>query len=1160
VSIHVALKHVTRYRYDRPVTLSPQVVRLRPAPHCRTKILSYSLKVEPAEHFVNWQQDPFANYLARLVFLEKTQEFTVTVDLVAEMAVYNAFDFFLEPQAQKFPFVYDEAQRAELAPYLMTEKAGPLLKKYMKGVSRRPVPTIDFLVALNQRIQKDVSYLIRMEPGVQTAEETLEKASGSCRDSGWLLVQVLRQLGLAARFASGYLIQLTPDEKALDGPSGTEVDFTDLHAWCEVYLPGAGWIGLDPTSGLFAGEGHIPLACTPQPSSAAPISGAVDKAEVEFEHEMAITRIWESPRVTQPYTDEQWQAALSIGEQVDRELAQGDVRLTMGGEPTFVSIDDRDAGEWNTEALGPTKRLRAQDLVHRLRKEYGLGGFLHFGQGKWYPGEQLPRWALSIHWRADGEPCWQDPSWFADEREGLQYTSDDARRFLGTLAHKLGVTANHVQPGYEDVFYYLWRERRLPVNVDPFDSRVDDEMERIRLRRIFEQGLSSVVGYVLPLRRAEGPELLDETLGPWITGPWFFRDERMYLFPGDSPMGYRLPLDSLPWVGETDFPYLIEQDPLAPRDALPSAAQLRMQSVIPPDAVNPAAADASTTAKSASSAPSSTASAASAASKSAASTSTRTPSRYESASWITRTALCVEARDPRRANGPKAEQQGEPSGVLYIFMPPLQKLEDYLELLAAIEATCVETGCKIVLEGYGPPRDPRLKVLQVTPDPGVIEVNIHPAHSFKELVHNTEFLYEAARLSRLSSEKFMIDGRHTGTGGGNHLVLGGATPADSPFLRRPDLLASLLTYWHNHPSLSYLFSGLFIGPTSQAPRVDEARNDQLRELEIALAEIERSKSVYGEQIPPWLVDRSLRNILVDVSGNTHRSEFCIDKLYSPDSSTGRLGLLELRAFEMPPHARMSVVQQLLLRALVSRFWREPYRAPLVRWGTALHDRFLLPTFVGMDLDDVIEDMRRAGYAFDSNWFAPHVEFRFPKVGELSASGVHITLRNALEPWHVMGEEGTAGGTVRHVDASLERIEVKVTGLIDPRHRVCVNGITLPLQPTGRAGEFVAGVRYKAWSLPSALHPSIGVHAPLTVDLVDTWMQRSLGGCQYHVAHPGGRNYVTLPVNAYEAESRRLSRFFAMGHTPGKIETAPPKPGWEFPFTLDLRNSGGSTVS
>jgi uncharacterized protein (DUF2126 family) len=1105
MSIHAALNHVTQYQYDRPVQLGPHVVRLRPAPHTRSKVISYSLKVEPAKHFVNWQQDPFGNHQARLVFPDKTTGFKVTVDLVVEMAVHNPFDFFLEPLAEKFPFSYEPLVAQELAPYLATEPATPLLEAYLRKIDRRERATVDFLVDVNQMLQRDIRYLIRMEPGVQAPEETLRNASGSCRDSGWLLVQLLRHCGLAARFVSGYLIQLTPDVKALDGPSGTSVDFTDLHAWCEVYLPGAGWIGLDPTSGLLAGEGHIPLACTPQPSGAAPIEGLVDEADVHFNHHMQVTRIHESPRVTKPYTDSQWTEVLALGEAVDRDLAAGDVRLTMGGEPTFVAVDDRDAPEWNTDALGPTKRLYATDLVQRLRREYGEGGFLHFGQGKWYPGEQLPRWALSIYWRADGQPCWRDASLFADEREEHRCTSEDAGRFIRSLTTRLGITDRFIQPGYEDVFYYLWRERRLPLNVDPFDARLDDELERERLRRVFAQKLDAVIGYALPLRASGESPAISGAI--WTTGPWSFRDERMYLVPGDSAMGYRLPLDSLPWVAQSDLPHLIAQDPFAPREALPASTTSFQPKPVGPEPVEGHA--------------------------SASTGSARTDS-------FVRTALCVEARDR----------------LLYVFMPPLERLEDYLQLLTAVEDTARELGVKIVLEGYPPPRDPRLKLLQVTPDPGVIEVNIHPAHDWKELVAHTEFLYDAAWQSRLSAEKFMTDGRHTGTGGGNHVVLGGATAADSPFLRKPELLASLLLFWHNHPSLSYLFSGLFIGPTSQAPRVDEARNDQLYELEIALAEIERSRHLHGEAMPPWLVDRALRNILIDVTGNTHRSEFCIDKLYSPDSPTGRLGLLELRAFEMPPHARMSIVQQLLLRALVARFWKQAYRAPLTRWGTQLHDRWLLPTFVWMDLRDVLAELREAGYAFRDEWFAPHFEFRFPRVGSVQSSGIELELRNALEPWHVMGEQGAIGGTVRYVDSSLERIEVRVTGLNDSRYAITVNGRALPLQPTGTAGEFVAGVRYKAWAPPSALHPSIGVHAPLVFDIVDTWMNRSVGGCQYHVAHPGGRNYATLPVNAYEAESRRLARFFRMGHTPGTLRvphaTVDVAASKEFPFTLDLR--------
>ncbi len=1203
MSIHAALNHVTHYSYDRLVNLGPQVIRLRPAPHCRSKIISYSLKVEPEVHFMNWQQDPFANYQARLVFPEKTKEFKVTVGLVVEMAVYNPFDFFLEPDAEEFPFTYEADLKQELMPYLLADPMTPLVSEYLKKVDYTKRRSVIFLVDLNQMVHKDVNYTIRMEPGVQTPEETLTKGSGSCRDSAWLLVQLLRNCGLAARFVSGYLIQLKPDVKSLDGPSGTEVDFTDLHAWCEVYLPGAGWVGLDATSGLLAGEGHIPLACTPQPSGAAPIEGGVDESEVEFAHLMEVTRLYESPRVTKPYTTEQWAEVMALGDKVDAELTAGDVRLTMGGEPTFVGVDDREAAEWNTEALGPTKRGFATSLVHKLRDEYGKGGFLHFGQGKWYPGEQLPRWALNIYWRADKQPVWSNPALFTDERDPTHYTSEDAGNFIRTLSAKLGLTDNYVTAAYEDTWYYLWRERRLPVNVDPFNSKLDDEMERSRLRRVFEQKLDTVIGYVLPVKPATGPRLT----GPeWTTGPWFFRDERMYLMPGDSPMGLRLPLDSLPWVSEGDYPYLIELDPTAPRGNLPAHANFAARYAPGMSAGTPYAAS-STGAAAADDIPTGSAGAGAssngktsngvrraadapylagpgAASEAArrlqqnrASTAAgtasanaqvaaqpepvdfaREPKRQESAHWITRTALCVEVRDPRRANGPKAEAVGTKSGVLYIFMPPLELLEDYLDLLAAIEATATELKVKIVLEGYPPPRDPRLKLLQVTPDPGVIEVNIHPVNNWKDLVRNTEFLYNAAFESRLSAEKFMTDGRHTGTGGGNHFVMGGATPSDSPFLRKPELLASLLLYWHNHPSLSYLFSGMFVGPTSQAPRVDEARNDQLYELEIAIEQIYKNREIHGQSMPPWLVDRTLRNILIDATGNTHRSEFSIDKMYSPDSSTGRLGLLELRAFEMPPHPHMSSVQQLLLRALVARFWKTPYKAPATRWGTELHDRFMLPTFIKMDFDDVMTEMNRAGYAFDASWFAPHYEFRFPLLGSVQSMGIEMTLRNALEPWHVMGEEGAPGGTARYVDSSLERVEVRVSGLNESRYVVTCNGQALAMQSTGTVGEFVAGVRYKAWNPPSSLHPSIGLHAPLTFDIVDTWMKTSLGGCQYHVTHPGGLSYESFPVNSFEAESRRHSRFIAMGHTPGEMVIPPATinvaASKEFPFTRDLRRS------
>ncbi len=1100
MSIHVALNHITHYRYDRKVNLGPQIVQLRPAPHSRTRILSYSLKVTPEKHFINWQQDPQSNYMARFVFPEPTDELRVEVDLVAEMAVFNPFDFFLEPHAQKLPFAYTDDERHELLPYLVCLPATPRFDAYFASIDITAKPTVDFLVALNQRVSEDIRYLIRLEPGVQTPEETLTLGSGSCRDSAWLLVQLLRRLGLAARFVSGYLIQLVADVKSLDGPSGTDQDFTDLHAWCEVYLPGAGWIGLDPTSGLFAGEGHIPLACSPEPSSAAPISGLVDECECEFEHSMQVTRIWEAPRVTKPYSESQWANILQLGHQIDADLQHLDVRLTMGGEPTFVSIDDPDGAEWNTDALGPTKRLLAGNLFHRLRRHYAPHGLAHFGQGKWYPGEQLPRWSLNCFWRKDGEPIWLDPDLYADESGGYGADARLAATFLHGVAARLGLDDRHIFPAYEDWLYYLWRERKLPLNVTPEDARLADPLERDRLRRVFEQQLGHVVGHVLPLARTPGGDA-------WQTGPWFLRGEHCRLLPGDSPLGYRLPLDSQPWVAEGDYPYVHGFDPSQPFPPLPADALIRQQLI--QQQLRHVAPATSSNAR------------------------WQPPLPGESATWITRTALSCEPRHGR----------------LYVFMPPLRQVEHYLELIAAVEATAQALGTPLVIEGYEPPLDPRLQHFRVTPDPGVIEVNIHPAASWDELQERTTFLYEAARLSRLSTEKFMVDGRHTGTGGGNHFVLGGATPNDSPFLRRPDLLKSLISYWHNHPSLSYLFSGLFIGPTSQAPRVDEARNDALYELEIAFKQFPPA----GSDCPPWLIDRLLRHLLVDVTGNTHRAEFCIDKLYSPDSSTGRLGLLEFRAFEMPPHAQMSLAQQLLLRALIARFWQHPYQPErLARWGTELHDRFLLPHFVKQDFDDVIEELRDFGYPLEHDWFAPHYEFRFPRAGDYHVKGMSLELRHALEPWHVMGEEGATVGTVRYVDSSLERLQVKVHGMAPDRYIVTCNGQPLPLQHTGQVGEFVAGVRYRAWQPASCLHPTIGVQAPLVFDIVDTWMNRSLGGCQYHVMHPGGRSYETLPVNAYEAESRRLGRFFRFGHSPGQREATRPVANLEHPFVLDLR--------
>ncbi|MFS3136778.1 DUF2126 domain-containing protein [Gluconacetobacter sacchari] len=1142
MTLHVALTHRTGYRYDRPVSLGPQTIRLRPAPHARTPIVSYALRIEPKPHFINWMQDPSGNYQARVVFPERVTRFEVTVDLVADMATINPFDFFLEPEAELWPFAYDPVLAGELAPYRACEEPGPLLAALLAGIDRTSRRTVDMLVALNQQVQRRIAYVVRMEPGVWTPEETLERGTGSCRDSAWLLVQVLRNLGFAARFVSGYLIQLVADQKPLTGPEGPAEDFTDLHAWAEVYLPGAGWVGLDATSGLLTGEGHIPLAATPEPASAAPISGLVGTCETEFDFTMAVTRVLETPRTTRPYTDAQWRAILDAGRAVDTVLEDGAVGLTMGGEPTFIAADDMDAAEWNIDALGPTKRAYAGRLLRRLAPLWSKGAAIQHVLGKHYPGEQLPRWALLCHWRRDGVPVWTDPSLLASDDDSDDATEQDAAAFCRALAERLRVDPALVNPAYEDIHYYLWREHRLPANVIVEDAKLRDPLERERLARVYGHGLNVPVGSVLPLRA-----VVRDGVRRWQSGRWFFRGDLMFLVPGDAPVGFRLPLQSLLWASEEAIDHDMERDPFAPLPSLPPHPALARRAGPSPGGTDPGWADrrvpmpvpVSPGADGAGELPALSdlpalppypgGGAGRIGLERAIADRLVAVGREEPE--LVRTALAVEAR----------------GGILHVFMPPLYAAEDWLDLCAAVEDTARAFGRKVVLEGYQPPRDPRLLNFSITPDPGVIEVNIHPAASWDEHVGRSEQLYDEARAVGLIAEKFMLDGRHVGTGGGNHVVMGAARAADSPFLRRPDLLKSLVGFWHNHPSLSYLFSGLFIGPSSQHPRVDEARDDSVAELEIAFSQVRPDRPT-----PPWLTDRLFRNLLADITGNTHRTEFCIDKLYAPESATGRLGLVEYRAFEMPPHHRMAAAQMLLMRAAVAAFWTQPYERRLVRWGTRLHDDFMLPHYVGQDFTDAVAELRALGAPLEADWFAPHMAFRFPEIGSVPLLGMTLDLRHALEPWHTLAEEPAAGGTMRYVDSSAERVQARVTGWVDERYILACNGVGVPLTRTERQGEYVGGVRFKAWNPPSALHPTVGVQTPLVFDVYDTWTGRSIGGLTYHVAHPGGRNYETRPVNANEAEARRRIRFFPFGHTVG--EMAPPvvRRSLEQPRTLDLR--------
>ncbi len=1104
----VVVTHSTVYEYEREVRLSSQVIRLRPAPHVRTAIEAYSLDISPDDHFINELQDPYGNYETRVFIPRPTRLFSITVEIILTLIPINPFDFFIEEYARKYPFSYDPSVQDDLACFKQCSEFGPHLIGYVEELRADSLPTIDYLVQINKKVFDDIKYTVRYEPGIYSSDETLERREGSCRDSSWLLVQVFRHLGFAARFVSGYLVQLAPDEVLQEDKEKNFVDFTDLHAWVEVYIPGAGWLGLDPTSGLFAGEGHIPLACTPSPQSAAPISGATEKTSCQFNYKNSVRRLASTNKASKPYTDLQWTFIEETASSIEKKLVSNGIQLTCGGEPTFVSANDFYSAQWNTEALGGQKKSMAVSLLLKLWNKIGAGGFIFHGQGKWYPGEPLPRWALSIFWRKDGINIWHHPTLLGNELEMYHKSGEDAQRFLQSLCQKLQLDISHIHQAYEDIVYYSWIEANQPIHAHPEEVDYEVSAERESLRKKLEVGIGKPVGYVLPLH-------WDEQFRKWTSCNWEFTRGYLSLVPGDSPIGYRLPLASLSHqegrVVEPPMPLSVydqlHNSPVALSDYPNKQEEQYKQGL----------------------------------------------SQHGGPDQLIKTALCIQQREGR----------------IYIFMPPLAAYDQYVFLLNAIEAVSIENRCPVLLEGYEPPRDNRVHKLSITPDPGVIEVNIHPSADWKELAHNINLLYEQARETGLTAEKYLLDGRSCGTGGGNHITLGGPYPWTSPFLRRPDLLASVITFWQHHPSLSYLFSGLFIGPTSQAPRADEARNDILYELEIAMSNIKS-----GEHAQPWLVDRLFRHVLVDVTGNTHRAEICIDKLYSPDSDMGRLGLVELRAFEMPPHPRLMLAQFLLVRGLIACFWEQPYRHALVRWGTAVHDRYMLPYYILEDFKNILAYLHQCDLRFDLEWYMPFYEYRFPKLGELMVGDIHIELRNALEPWYVLGEEQTLGGTTRYVDSSVERLQIKVNGLIGERYVLACMGRRMPLTPTGVHGQYVAGVRFKAWQPPSALHPTIGVYSRLVFDVIDTWNGRAVGGCTYHVSHPGGRSYETNPINALEAEARRHTRFWGYGHTPGPVPlpgkwtgkgrvlpegsgmgpaTIPPEElSREFPLTLDLR--------
>ncbi len=1062
MGLQVLLHHRTAYRYSRQVALGPQTIQLRPTPHCRTPILSYTLAIEPADHTLRWQLDLYSNYAARVLFPAKTSELAVDVKLVADLSPLNPFDFVVEPSAAQWPFSYPQELSRDLEPYKSGGPASPRLRAFVAGISKQRRGTVDLLVEINQQVRNSVRYITRMEHGTRTADETLSCGDGSCRDSAWLLIEVLRELGFAARFVSGYLIQLVNAE-----PDSPKQDSVDLHAWCEVFLPGAGWIGLDSTSGMLTAEGHIPLVCTPTASQAAPIAGTVEPAEVKFSHTMSVARLNEAAQVSRPFTEEVWREVRETAHIVDGVLQAQNVRLTMGGEPTFVGLDEPDSLQWSLEALGSLKRTRGLSLIRDLRRRTAPGGLLHFGQGKWYPGEVLPRWAFHCISRKDGVAVWENVNLIAPDMTNGSATPVDALRFMQALTHRLQVGAENILPAF-----------------NPASSQ--DEVS------------ATPVGYVLPLRRRQ-----ISGSPAWSSQLWFDRPERLVLTYGDSPIGYRISVESMPFVAPDVLDYragaeTYPGEPVGQRVPLSQQPARRPELFVTtpsPDPLPPLSADAAT------------------------------------ATELVRPSLCVETRDGR----------------LHVFLPYIPVLADYLDLVAGVEDTCSYTGYAVWIEGYTPPFDPRIVNFGLTPDPGVLEANLPPAATWDELEATNEILSEEAERNRLTPSKLGYDGSHLSTGGGSHIVLGGSTVPDSPVLRRSDLLRSMVAFWQNHPSLSYLFSGMYVGPTSQYPRVDEARTDALYELEVAFSQLP------PKNCPPNILDGLFRNLLVDTTGNTHRAEFCIDKMYPPEGQGLRAGLLELRAFEMAPHVRMNLLQMLLVRTLVSILWREPFTGGLTRWGAALHDRFMLPYFVQQDFAEVLAFANRAGIPLQQAWFAPQQEFRFPRIGSVTVDGVELELRQALEPWNVLAEETTGSGTGRSVDSSLERMQVKLSGVTTPgRYVVSCNGRQVPLTSTAVPGDFVAGIRFRARMLSAALHPTVPVHTPLTFDLLDTWADRTIARCTYFAGPPDGAVHTTKPTSAEEARRRRLERFVVQSVPTGKTPVPPEEQNPLFPMTLDMR--------
>jgi len=1026
MTVRIALRHRITQRFSRPVQLSTHWLRLRPAPTVQHRVSAYSLNIDAEPHFINWVRDPFENNLARLDLPEPVPRLGFDLELLAELEAVNPFDFLVEPAASNYPFDYDPQLRKELGPYLAMPRCGPRLAGLIGALDREGAYIVAFLTRTNQQIHESLAPLPWGRPGPVDPEAVLARGAATSWEIAWLGTLALRSLGLAARFVSGYRVSLGAERQA------------SLYAWTEVYLPGAGWIGLDPAGGLFVDEGYLPLAAAPDPLRALPVVGYREACGEEIEEDFEV-RVLAGDAPRWPLVASQWHDVQAVGSKIDADLEAADLELTTQPGLAFVSAEAPELDEWNSAALGPDKRRVAENLLLRLRERLGPGGVLQVGQGELFGGESLPRWRLGCWARADGIPVCRDAGRIGWGQGQRAPSLADAEQFGQRLARALGLAPEWLVPALEDGLYRCW-QGSVPKESTADAAELGDPERRRALAEHLSRDAAEPRGYVLPLR-------WDAVAGGWTSGVWRMRRGAVYLMPGDSPMGYRLPLESLPLATQrqTDPERCQFEEPQLLPD-VHAEVSARLSRLEPGDGPAP----------------------------------DLDPWDREPAP---RTAVCVEIRDGR----------------LHCFLPPLSHLEYYLDLVAAIEATAESLDLQPMLEGYEPPEDHRLLRLLLEPDAGVLRVRLPAAGDSRELDAIVRTAFEEAARCGLRAERVTPDGGRFPPGVGAPLVLGGPRPAHSPFLRRPEILRSLIACWQRHPSLSYLFAGRGIGASGNAPRVDEGRDEALYELAIALERLPP-----GEVAEPWLADRVLRHLLSDPAGDMRRAEIRVDELYDPARASRRLGRVTLGSFEMAPAAELVTLQALLVRGLVARFARCPERVAPRDWGDRLYDGFLLPRLLWLDFLELLGELAAAGYPFQADWFEPLVERRFPRLGRVHLGDVVLELRQALEPWPVLAEEATAGGMARFLDSARDRVQLAATGLTPGRHAVVCNGRRVPLQATGGVGEYVAGVRFKATDPPATLHPLAPTVDVLEFDLVDTWSGRMLGGFSYRPPQPGSR--------------------------------------------------------